>query len=708
MAFEERNKNGSSEKLVDCIDEMGLTCNNLNVIPWKSEDKIVKYLESRFLNEEYYTWAGLALVAINPCKKIPSLYSEDVKELYNSFGEMLAGLRKSELMVLYLSRNTQYKIVPGPITAEDHSDYIETSAAMTELGIEGDMQLQIAMLLAAIIHLGNISFVSTGDIYVVDQQEMMSFDSLKSVSQLLGLEDSCLIQLLTSRQIVAHGQRRNRFSVYWKPAGNVEECNTRRDCLMRFLYERLFRWIVSTINANIKVENGNFKELGILDIYGFEMFENNSLEQLCINYANERLQHFFVENVLMEQKRILQDEGLEAEVASYYENQERLKLLDAPVSVFGLLNEECTLQRYSSDVLVCERIVSSLRDNKYFLSSPPYAASQFIIKHYAGEVCYDVHKMLEKNMDKVPREMISVLGVSSSSFVRQILQHSIDTEGDTFSTKCTLLSKFKTSLDDLINILKQTDVHYIRCVKATPHLVPGTVYTTYFKQQLQASGILEAVLLCQQRFPIMLKYHDFTERYGKLLKAHEKRGNEITTIETGLSSTTEHISTLSEDVMKDILCSLDLEHHVLYGRFTLFLSETALLQLEVYRHHQRQKAAQLIQRSWKKHLKRRIDAAVLIQQTFRKRCTLNFPQEGDVKCKRKLISEPIENKCNESEDLINLPKFVRLLHFGDGIISRQAIAKIPVRFHTRRTCMPNSHVLPFPERSAGLEDLILY
>ncbi|KAJ9582229.1 hypothetical protein L9F63_003439, partial [Diploptera punctata] len=564
---------------------------------------------------------------------------------FHIFHQLLAGLSQHELKALHLSSKTHYRIVPGPINKEDSGRYIETSAAMIELGFSHDLKKQVLMLLAAIIHLGNITFVSNDDTYIVNEYD-----------------------------------------------------------------------------------------IGILDIYGFEIFEYNSLEQLCINYANERLQHFFVQDVLHKQQQILEDEGFEGEIPSYIENLERLKLLDAPVSVFGILNEECTLQRHSSDATIYQRLVSNLGENKYLVTKNSFNATQFTIRHFAGEVSYSVNKMLDKNTDKIPGEISDFLGLSCNDFVRQILGDCKLLKKDTYN-KHTLLSKFKNSLDELIKILKGADVHYIRCLKATPNLSPGVVDASFFKNNLKASGILEAVFLNHQIFPISIKYVDFNNRYGILLKSKIKPNKPVLEKEsdTEEKSSVNRNWNLSRQIIGDILHGEDIDSNVKLGRFNLFIRESVLIQLERCRQRVREEASLKIQRAWKKYQTHRKFAATVIQRYFRKyfqnkkktaicknseiilQYFVGKTNNKDISFSDTKTNPPLDGsgdqiykKCivNKVKVSGNFPIFSRTLHYGDGIRSLIALAKIPIHFHTKRTLLPYSHVVPHTLLPKGLEDAL--
>ncbi|XP_067009297.2 unconventional myosin-XIX [Anabrus simplex] len=437
--------------------------------------------------------------------------------------------------------------------------------------------------------------------------------------------------------------------------------------------------------------------VGILDIYGFEVFENNSLEQLCINYANERLQLFFTRDFLTQQKDLLQDEDHELQLLSHGHSLERVVQLDGPSSVFSVLNEECLLQRYSSDSVVSSRLVSSLGSNKY-VSIPRCASSQekFIVKHYAGDVCYSMNGMLEKNTDKVPREFLDVLRTSTNDFVQKLLD-TVEMEQDTAARKNTLLIKFKNSVDSLCKILEKADAHYIRCIKASTHFMPRVVDSEFLHQQLQASGILEIISLSHLYFPIRLKFNEFESRYASCWKdsIKIKRNND-----------SNHVQLIAER----ILVPLKVEKQVKFGRESLFLSEMALVKLEKWRSEQRVRAASVIQRAWRKTQKRRESRGVKYSYRLRlvtesgRGDTDQIPHRGTPGRVTGLQGSGDAVRIQKERVAKKPQRCLPHLYTADGIVSRRPLAQVPVRFHIRTTCLPFSHMLPYSELPHGLED----
>lgn len=178
----------------------------------------------------------------------------------------------------------------------------------------------------------------------------------------------------------------------------------------------------------------------ILDIYGFEVFSFNTFEQLCINYANERLQKFFVNNYIVEHIKEIESEGFKVETIDVTEYSARVSLLDGTLSVFSILNEECLLKRFNSDSFVNSRITENLKNHTYFGVSAKNSDSEFLIRHYAGDVSYNSKDMVAKNRDKVPKDIVKFL-LENCRF--EFLKDIINKDKIEHETSSTLLKKFK-------------------------------------------------------------------------------------------------------------------------------------------------------------------------------------------------------------------------------------------------------------------------
>lgn len=293
--------------------------------------------------------------------------------------QILESVDDDTLANLYLNKDTAYKIAPKP---ENYlkSTYSETVKSLKILNIT-ELN-EILTILAIILNLGNINFfiknengyiakgikttLNSVDIFTRLKTFLDSYKFLIYASKLFQIDSDNLTQLLVTKTFAAKSKGNKRDTLYTSPCINKEECKERRNCLMRFLYNNLFLWLVERINEQIYAPEshkligesfswhrirfdynfwrlnliGSFVNLtGILDVYGFEIFDTNTFEQLCINYANERLQQYFVNDHILKQRNELVAEGFSVDDIDTTEYSIRVGLLDGPVSVFGILNE---------------------------------------------------------------------------------------------------------------------------------------------------------------------------------------------------------------------------------------------------------------------------------------------------------------------------------------------------------------------------------
>ncbi|XP_017785538.1 PREDICTED: myosin-2-like [Nicrophorus vespilloides] len=407
---------------------------------------------------------------------------------FHIFRQILDVLEEDALQLLYLSKTIDYKIAPH---SEMKPRYRETLIALEALEIYA--LEDILSVLAIILNLGNVKFESVGDIYTVSTD---SLEFVENVGRLLDAKPKDLINLICTRVFAPKSRRE---TIYQSACMNREECEERRDCIMKLLYDRLFSWLVHCIN--VKFEQScvyDQKSLSILDIYGFEVFDHNGFEQLCINYANERLQQYFIDNYLLERRIRLIEEGFDVEHIETVEYTQRLSLIHGPISIFGILNEqECAMKRFNSDVFVNTRLTETLRSKPHFIGSLNQLHTAFSIKHYAGVVKYDTRSMLGKNRDKVPDDIISFLkGCESFEFLCHLMSFAPLTNGK------TLVTNFKKSLDNLFDVLNDGDVHYVKCLKPNPYHMAEFFDEHFFEQQLVANGVCEIFKLNFQQFSL--------------------------------------------------------------------------------------------------------------------------------------------------------------------------------------------------------------
>uniref|UniRef100_A0A8C1DC56 Myosin XIX n=1 Tax=Cyprinus carpio carpio TaxID=630221 RepID=A0A8C1DC56_CYPCA len=480
--------------------------------------------------------------------------------------------------------------------------------------------------LEGLLQLGNVYFSPASE-----EAQPCDLDGHSKAADLLQVPLDELQSCLTVRTLLAGKQ-----SVL-KPCSQ-SECGVRRDCLAKVIYAQLFDWLVTFINNSMCADSSmwcNF--IGLLDVYGFECFLLNNLEQLCINYANEKLQQHFVAHYLKAQQEEYVTEGLQWSFIRYQDNQGCLDLIEgSPSSIFSLLNEECRLNRVSDAKQFRVRLQKELSDNTSIswdkLSKEPH----FTVAHYAGNVSYQIEGMMEKNKDPVPPEIISVLQKSQDS-----LLHSLFADGDResegsrgHSKVVTVVSKFKNSLESLMKILHSTTPHYTRCIKPNPDCRPLTFKKEEVIAQLEACGIVETINISAAGFPIRIPYGSFLQRYGLIantrLTARMNRANTHVSLTGPEMSDQAVLGSAVEDVLNLVLkrrapnstLSPDDNNSLVHcGRTKVFLTHSLLEMLEEHRNRVCSQKAFCIQCCWRRYQTRqrnlRTQAATRLQAVVR-------------------------------------------------------------------------------------------
>ena len=273
----------------------------------------------------------------------------------------------------------------------------------------------------------------------------------------------------------------------------------------------------------------SFRTIGILDISGFEIFELNSFEQLCINHANEKIQQYFNGQILRQEQEIYEMEGLRFRRVEYMDNQDIIDLVEERrMGILSLLNEECVMPKATDKTFSIK--VHTIHAGNEFLAKPKHAKKKkrlnddeaFVLKHFAGEVVYETARFLDKNNDTIHDDLTSLLTRSSVPFVAALFPRQDDDEstyGATGGRFKSISSKFLQQLGSLMSRLSRTTSHFIRCIKPNSMQQPGVFAPAEVLVQLRYSGMCAALLLMQAGFPTRISFEDLYQRYAPRMPA---------------------------------------------------------------------------------------------------------------------------------------------------------------------------------------------
>uniref|UniRef100_A0A8C6CPI9 Unconventional myosin-VI n=1 Tax=Moschus moschiferus TaxID=68415 RepID=A0A8C6CPI9_MOSMO len=411
---------------------------------------------------------------------------------------------------------------------DDHGDFVRMCTAMKKIGLDDEEKLDLFRVVAGVLHLGNIDFEEAGSTSGGCNLKNKSTQSLEYCAELLGLDQDDLRVSLTTRVMLttAGGTKGTVIKVPLK----VEQANNARDALAKTVYSHLFDHVVNRVNQCFPFETSSYF-IGVLDIAGFEYFEHNSFEQFCINYCNEKLQQFFNERILKEEQELYQKEGLGVNEVHYVDNQDCIDLIEAKlVGILDILDEENRLPQ-PSDQHFTSAVHQKHKDH-FRLSIPRKSKlavhrnirddEGFIIRHFAGAVCYETTQFVEKNNDALHMSLESLICESRDKFIRELFESSTNNNKDTKQKagKLSFISvgnKFKTQLNLLLDKLRSTGASFIRCIKPNLKMTSHDFEGAQILSQLQCSGMVSVLDLMQGGFPSRASFHELYNMYKKYM-----------------------------------------------------------------------------------------------------------------------------------------------------------------------------------------------
>ena len=416
--------------------------------------------------------------------------------------------------------------IPG---VNDPADFRRLGSAMEAVGIGVRAQTHVFEVLAGVLWLGNVDFrglqepLSPGSDEARVSSDGAAQDALVHASELLGVSQDALRGALTTRLITAG---RDTMT---KPLTTPQAENA-RDSLSMALYSALFGLLVDRINACLNPvddDSGPSTRISILDIFGFERFESNSFEQLCINFANEQLQQLFTRHLFKQEQREYEAENIDWRSIPFEDNQGCLDLFQSvPHGLFSILEDEVAVPR-ATDLTLSDKFRALLGTNPHFCPARR-TPLQFSIRHYAGTVGYDTAGFLEKNRDSLSAGLEALIEGSGHCLLpglaerlRQgragpgpVREAPFKRKGPRSVGMC-----FQKQLSGLIERLESTSLHFIRCIKPNQKLEPGLVEDDFVMNQMRYCGVVAAVELTREGYPTRYAFEDFADRYAFLLSS---------------------------------------------------------------------------------------------------------------------------------------------------------------------------------------------
>uniref|UniRef100_A0A8C4M5A9 Myosin VIIA n=1 Tax=Equus asinus TaxID=9793 RepID=A0A8C4M5A9_EQUAS len=438
---------------------------------------------------------------------------------YHVFYCMLEGMSEEQKRKLGLGGASDYNYLAmgNCITCEgreDSQEYANIRSAMKVLMFTDTENWEISKLLAAILHLGNLQYEAR-TFENLDACEVLFSPCLATAASLLEVNPPDLMTCLTSRTLITRGETVST------PLSKEQALDV-RDAFVKGIYGRLFVWIVDKINAAIykppsqEVKNSR-RSIGLLDIFGFENFAVNSFEQLCINFANEHLQQFFVRHVFKLEQEEYDLESIDWLHIEFTDNQDALDMIaNKPMNIISLIDEESKFPK-GTDTTMLHKLNSQHKLNSNYVPPKNNHETQFGIIHFAGVVYYESQGFLEKNRDTLHGDIIQLVHSSRNKFIKQIFQADVAMGAETRKRSPTLSSQFKRSLELLMRTLGACQPFFVRCIKPNEFKKPMLFDRHLCVRQLRYSGMMETIRIRRAGYPIRYSFVEFVERYRVLL-----------------------------------------------------------------------------------------------------------------------------------------------------------------------------------------------
>ncbi|XP_076140271.1 myosin heavy chain, fast skeletal muscle-like [Alosa pseudoharengus] len=442
---------------------------------------------------------------------------------YHIFYQMMTN-HKPEIIEMSLITTNPYDFPmcsQGQITVasiDDKEELDATDDAIDILGFSNEEKVTIYKLTGAVLHHGNMKFKQKQR---EEQAEPDGTEDADKVAYLLGLNSADMLKALcyprvkVGNEFVTKGQ-------------TVPQVNNSVAALSKSIYERMFLWMVIRINQMLDTKQPRQFFIGVLDIAGFEIFDFNSMEQLCINFTNEKLQQFFNHHMFVLEQEEYKKEGIEWEFIDFgMDLAACIELIEKPMGIFAILEEECMFPKASDTTFKNKLYDQHLGKTKAFEKPKPKkgkAEAHFSLVHYAGTVDYNVGGWLDKNKDPLNDSVVQLYQKSGVKLLPTLYPPVVEEAGGGGKKKKkggsmqTVSSQFRENLGKLMTNLRSTHPHFVRCLIPNEIKKPGYMQNFLVIHQLRCNGVLEGIRICRKGFPSRILYGDFKQRY-KVLNA---------------------------------------------------------------------------------------------------------------------------------------------------------------------------------------------
>ncbi|XP_037817616.1 myosin heavy chain, muscle isoform X24 [Lucilia sericata] len=462
-------------------------------------------------------------------EKARVISQQSLERSYHIFYQIMSGSVPGVKDYCLLSNNIyDYHIVSqGKVTVasiDDADEFSLTDQAFDILGFTKQEKEDVYKITAAVMHMGGMKFKQRGR---EEQAEQDGEEEGGRVAKLFGCDTAELYKNLLKPRIKVG----NEFVTQGR---NVQQVTNSIGALCKGVFDRLFKWLVKKCNETLDTKQKRQHFIGVLDIAGFEIFDYNGFEQLCINFTNEKLQQFFNHHMFVLEQEEYQREGIEWTFIDFgMDLQMCIELIEKPMGILSILEEESMFPK-ATDQTFAEKLTNthlgkSAPFQKPKPPKPGQQAAHFAIGHYAGVVAYNITGWLEKNKDPLNDTVVDQFKKSQNKLLVEIFADHPGQSGGGEQAKggrgkkgggfATVSSAYKEQLNSLMTTLRSTQPHFVRCIIPNEMKQPGVVDAHLVMHQLTCNGVLEGIRICRKGFPNRMVYADFKQRYMILAPA---------------------------------------------------------------------------------------------------------------------------------------------------------------------------------------------
>ncbi|KAK5979365.1 Myosin head motor domain [Trichostrongylus colubriformis] len=491
---------------------------NSKTVKNDNSSRFGKFIRINFDMSGYISGANIEFYLL---EKSRTLRQAPEERSFHVFYQFLRGTTPAEKGTYLLEDINKYRfLVNGNITlpnVDDAQEFQSTLKSMRIMGFAEDEITSVLRVVSATILMGNLEFTQEKK---SDQAILPDDRVIQKVCHLLGLPVIELTKAFLRPRIKVGREFVNK-------AQNKEQAEFAVEAIAKASYERMFKWLVNRINKSLdRTRRQGASFIGILDIAGFEIFELNSFEQLCINFTNEKLQQLFNNTMFIMEQEEYQREGIEWQFIDFgLDLQPTIDLIEKPMGLLALLDEQCLFPKATDKTLV-EKLQKTHSKHPKFIVPDMRAKSDFAVVHYAGRVDYSADQWLMKNMDPLNENVVALMQGSTDPFVCGIWKDAefagicaAEMNETAFGVRAkkgmfrTVSQLHKEQLTRLMTTLRNTSPHFVRCIIPNHEKKAGKINSMLVLEQLRCNGVLEGIRICRQGFPNRVPFQEFRHRY---------------------------------------------------------------------------------------------------------------------------------------------------------------------------------------------------